>query len=76
MHIEIEFLGTVAWQAEQYMSCLDTVQDWSQNNGIECEITWINGRMLVRMPRRSDYLLWMATARMNYSFHNQVEDPL
>ena len=74
MHIEIEFVGTVAWQAEQYMECLETVQEWSRANAVECQMTWNNGSLIIRMPNRDDYLLWISTAKMAYTFHHELVD--
>lgn len=76
MHIEIDFTGTVTWQAEQYMQCLEQVQEWAASHNIEVAVAWANGQMLITMPNRADYLLWIATQRMTYQFNNQAHDPL
>jgi hypothetical protein len=74
MHIEIEFVGTVELQAAQYMECLETVQEWSRINDVECQITWHNSSLYIRMQHRDDYLLWIATAKMAYTFHHELVD--
>jgi hypothetical protein len=74
MHIEIEFVGSVEMQAEQYMECLETIQEWSRDNEVECQMSWHNSRLLLRMPRRDDYLLWISTAKMAYIFYHDLVD--
>ena len=66
MHIEIEFFGDTTMIAEQYISILDPLQEWSEINEVNYQTDFVDNILRIVLPTRDDYSLWVMTWRGAY----------